>query len=72
MAPEIYRNEPFDKSVDAFCFGLILYEVRSPNKVLLNLKHDFFVLLSLLPFFSFNYSMPFDIPMYLVMKDSFE
>ncbi|OEL31942.1 hypothetical protein BAE44_0007040 [Dichanthelium oligosanthes] len=27
IAPEIYRNEPFDRSVDVFAFGLILYEM---------------------------------------------
>lgn len=27
MAPEVYRDEIFDRSVDAFSFGLILYEV---------------------------------------------
>ncbi|KAH7685112.1 Dual-specificity kinase protein [Dioscorea alata] len=27
MAPEVYRNEIFDRSVDAFSFGLILYEM---------------------------------------------
>lgn len=27
MAPEIYKNEIFDKKVDAFSFGLILYEM---------------------------------------------
>ncbi|KAL6899617.1 hypothetical protein ACP4OV_006275 [Aristida adscensionis] len=27
VAPEIYRNEPFDRSVDVFAFGLILYEM---------------------------------------------
>ncbi|GJN21544.1 hypothetical protein PR202_gb09029 [Eleusine coracana subsp. coracana] len=27
IAPEMYRNEPFDRSVDVFAFGLILYEV---------------------------------------------
>ncbi|CAM0150405.1 unnamed protein product [Urochloa decumbens] len=26
-APEIYKNEPFDRSVDVFAFGLILYEM---------------------------------------------
>ncbi|TVU29265.1 hypothetical protein EJB05_20824 [Eragrostis curvula] len=27
IAPEIYRNQPFDRSVDVFAFGLILYEM---------------------------------------------
>ena len=27
IAPEIYRNDTFDRSVDTFAFGLILYEV---------------------------------------------
>lgn len=27
MAPEIYKDEIFDRSVDAYSFGLILYEV---------------------------------------------
>ncbi|THU68820.1 hypothetical protein C4D60_Mb08t07880 [Musa balbisiana] len=27
MAPEVYRDEIFDRSVDAFSFGLILYEM---------------------------------------------
>ncbi|KAK4745109.1 hypothetical protein SAY87_011421 [Trapa incisa] len=27
MAPEVYRNEIFDRSADAFSFGLILYEM---------------------------------------------
>lgn len=27
MAPEVYKNEAFDRSVDAFSFGLILYEM---------------------------------------------
>lgn len=27
IAPEVYKNEPFDRSVDVFAFGLILYEV---------------------------------------------
>ncbi|KQK00273.1 integrin-linked protein kinase 1 [Brachypodium distachyon] len=27
VAPEIYRNETFDRSVDTFAFGLILYEM---------------------------------------------
>lgn len=27
MAPEIYKNEIFDQKVDAFSFGLILYEM---------------------------------------------
>ncbi|URE27475.1 serine threonine protein kinase [Musa troglodytarum] len=27
VAPELYKNEIFDKSVDSFSFGLILYEV---------------------------------------------
>lgn len=33
VAPEIYKNEEFDRSVDAYSFGLILYEVFSyrPN-----------------------------------------
>ena len=29
IAPEIYRDELFDRSVDSFSFGLILYEVPS-------------------------------------------
>lgn len=29
MAPEIYGDELFDRSVDIFSFGLILYEVSS-------------------------------------------
>lgn len=28
IAPEVYRNEVFDRSADAFSFGLILYEVN--------------------------------------------
>jgi len=28
IAPEVYKNEPFDRSADVFAFGLILYEVR--------------------------------------------
>lgn len=28
MAPEVYKDETFDRSVDAFSFGLILYEVN--------------------------------------------
>jgi hypothetical protein len=28
-APEVYRNEPFDSSVDAFSFGFIVYEVSN-------------------------------------------
>lgn len=27
IAPEVYKNEIFDKSVDSFSFGLILYEM---------------------------------------------
>lgn len=27
IAPEVYKNEPFDRSVDVFAFGLILYEM---------------------------------------------
>ncbi|KAL9380278.1 hypothetical protein Peur_025935 [Populus x canadensis] len=27
MAPEIYNDEIFDRSVDAYCFGVILYEM---------------------------------------------
>ena len=27
MAPEIYNDEIFDRSVDAYSFGVILYEV---------------------------------------------
>lgn len=27
VAPEIYKNEEFDRSVDAYSFGLILYEM---------------------------------------------
>lgn len=27
MAPEIYRGDVFDRSVDAYSFGLIVYEV---------------------------------------------
>ncbi|KMZ58520.1 Protein kinase family protein [Zostera marina] len=32
IAPEVYRNEVFDRSADAFSFGLILYEIiaRAP------------------------------------------
>lgn len=28
VAPEIYKDEIFDRSVDAFSFGLIVYEVQ--------------------------------------------
>jgi serine/threonine protein kinase len=27
MAPEVYRKEQFDKNIDTFAFGLIVYEV---------------------------------------------
>lgn len=27
VAPEIYKDEVFDRSVDAYSFGLIIYEV---------------------------------------------
>lgn len=27
MAPEIYKDDTFDRSVDAYSFGLIVYEV---------------------------------------------
>ena len=27
MAPEVYKDEIFDRSVDAFSFGLVLFEV---------------------------------------------
>jgi hypothetical protein len=27
MAPEIYKDEIFDRSVDAYSFGVVLYEV---------------------------------------------
>lgn len=35
MAPEVYKNEPFDKSVDVYSFGIMLYEVYSytPNSI---------------------------------------
>lgn len=37
VAPEIYKDEIFDKSVDAFSFGLILYEVNQGSlKLCLN------------------------------------
>lgn len=28
MAPEVYKDEIFDRSVDAYSFGLVLYEVH--------------------------------------------
>lgn len=28
MAPEIYKDEVFDRSVDTYSFGVILYEVN--------------------------------------------
>lgn len=28
VAPEIYKDDIFDRSVDAFSFGLIVYEVQ--------------------------------------------
>jgi hypothetical protein len=28
-APELYRNDAFDSSVDSYSFGFILYEVSS-------------------------------------------
>jgi serine/threonine protein kinase len=31
IAPEVFQKEPFYKSVDAFSFGLILFEVCSSN-----------------------------------------
>ncbi|KAI8023217.1 Integrin-linked protein kinase 1 [Camellia lanceoleosa] len=30
VAPEVYKNEIFDRSVDAYSFGLILYEITRP------------------------------------------
>lgn len=35
VAPEIYKNEIFDRGVDSFSFGLILYEVCQ--------NHNFFL-----------------------------
>lgn len=29
MAPEIYKDDVFDRSVDAYSFGLIVYEVTT-------------------------------------------
>lgn len=28
MAPEVYKDEIFDRSIDAYSYGLILYEVH--------------------------------------------
>jgi hypothetical protein len=36
-APELYRNEAFDSSVDAYSFGFILYEV---SKFLFQIKKN--------------------------------
>jgi len=36
-APELYRNEAFDSSVDAYSFGFILYEV---SKFLFQIKNN--------------------------------
>ena len=35
IAPEMYRNEAFDRSVDTFAFGLILYEVCNLSNFLI-------------------------------------
>jgi len=41
MAPEVYKNEIFDKKVDSFSFGLILFEVSCLHVILLSLKFPF-------------------------------
>ena len=38
MAPEVYKDEIFDRSVDAYSFGLILYEVLFFSQTYLRAK----------------------------------
>ena len=33
VAPEVYKNVIFDRSVDAYSFGVMLYEVHGLSKV---------------------------------------
>jgi hypothetical protein len=42
MAPEVYKNEAFDRSVDAFSFGLILYEVLANLPIALKQRQEHF------------------------------
>lgn len=41
MAPEVYKDDLFDRSVDAYSFGLILYEVFFSQ--ILVCQHDYSV-----------------------------
>lgn len=47
MAPEVYKDEIFDRSVDAYSFGLILYEVRCDMACCLLILRHFMLFLCL-------------------------
>ena len=33
MAPEVYRGEPYDKTTDLYCLGLVLYRYMNENRL---------------------------------------
>jgi len=41
MAPELLENRPFNKSVDVYAFGILLWEVRSRGRMTASIRFGF-------------------------------